>query len=63
MGISEEIYSIPLKDIKISEFNVRLTNQRTDIKELADSIKKYGLLQPVTLRGIHGKPPYELIVG
>jgi len=63
MGILEKIYSIPLKDIKISEFNVRLTNQRTDIKELADSIKKYGLLQPVTLRGIHGKPPYELIVG
>lgn len=63
MDISKEIYEIDLKDIKISEHNVRLTGKKTGIDELAESIKKYGLLQPVVLRGSHGNPPYELIVG
>lgn len=63
MKLSEKIYSIPLKDIRISEFNVRLTDKKAGIDELAESIKKYGLFQPVVLRGFHGSPPYELIVG
>ena len=63
MDISKEIYEIDLNDIKISEHNVRLTGKKTGIDELAESIKKYGLLQPVVLRGSHGNPPYELIVG
>lgn len=63
MKLSEKIYSIPLKDIRISEFNVRLTDKKAGIEELAESIKKYGLFQPVVLRGSHRNPPYELIVG
>jgi len=63
MDISEKIYSIPLKDIKISEHNVRLTSKKAGIDKLAESIKKHGLLIPVILRGSYGNPPYELIVG
>jgi len=63
MGISERIYSIPLKHIRISECNARLTDKKIGIEELAQSIKRHGLLQPVTLRGSYGNPPYELIVG
>lgn len=63
MDISKEIHSIPLKEIKISESNVRLTDKKAGIKELAESIRKHGLLQPVALRGSYDNPPYELIVG
>lgn len=59
----KEIHSIPLKEIKISDCNVRLTDKEAGIDELAESIKEHGLLQPVVLRGSHGNPPYELIVG
>lgn len=60
---TEEIYKIPLQDIRVSDFNVRMTSRNTDIDELTASIRKYGLLQPVILRGSYGNPPYELIVG
>jgi len=61
--LSKEVYSIPLKDIKVSKFNVRRTGRNVGIEQLAASIKKHGLLQPVTLRGAYSNPPYELIVG
>lgn len=63
MSISNEILEIPMDQIDISNLNVRKTDRESDIRELADSIKKYGLLQPVVLNGEYGKPPYELIVG
>lgn len=63
MNLSKEIYSIPLKDIKISQFNVRLTDKKAEIEELAESIKRHGLIQPVVLRGSPEHPPYELIIG
>jgi len=59
----EEIHSVPLKDITISDDNVRLTDATKDLDELAASIEKHGLLQPVVLVGIYGKPPYVLISG
>jgi ParB family chromosome partitioning protein len=51
------------KYIRVSELNVRIANTTTDIDELAASIKKNGLLQPVVLLGKYGKPPYKLIAG
>ncbi|MFA5913851.1 MAG: ParB/RepB/Spo0J family partition protein [Burkholderiales bacterium] len=59
----EEIHSIPLKVITISADNVRLSDPTKDLDELAASIKKHGLLQPVILKGKYGHPPYELISG
>lgn len=63
MRMSDKVYDIPLREIDISSFNVRQTGARIGIEDLADSINKHGLLQPVALRGSHGNPPYELIVG
>jgi ParB/RepB/Spo0J family partition protein len=63
MELSDRVYEIPLEQIDISKFNVRLTDAEIGIRELADNIEKHGLLQPVTLRGSYGRPPYELIVG
>jgi ParB family chromosome partitioning protein len=57
------IHTIPLADITISQGNVRLADPTKDLDELAASIKKHGLLQPVVLLGEYGKPPYELISG
>src|SRR5688572_3321982 len=57
------IYEIPLSEIQISDDNVRQQDPTKDLDELAASIKRHGLLQPVVLNGEHGKPPYELISG
>jgi ParB family chromosome partitioning protein len=59
----DTIYEIPLSQIVISDDNVRLHDPDRDIEELAASIAKHGLLQPVVLLGRLGKPPYELISG
>ncbi len=67
MRISE-IKEIPLSDIAIANsINVRsdLTspNSKENLEELAASIEQNGLLQPIVLRGIYEKPPYDVVVG
>lgn len=59
----DRIFEIDLNDIEIGEFNVRHSNETKDLDELAASIKKHGLLQPIVLHGINGNPPYKLIAG
>jgi ParB/RepB/Spo0J family partition protein len=59
----EKIESVPLRDILVSDDNVRHTGADKDLQELADSIRKHGQLQPVLLIGEYGKPKYHLIVG
>lgn len=60
----EQVHDIDLKDIDISVLNVRESQPKKDIDELAASIKKHGLLQPVVLRGnLEDGPPFELIAG
>jgi ParB/RepB/Spo0J family partition protein len=60
----EEIFEIPLSDIRVSDENVRHERADAELDDLAESIKKHGLLQPVVLRGNRtDRPPYELIVG
>jgi ParB family chromosome partitioning protein len=59
----ERIHDIPIRQIEVSDENVRQTDKDKDLDELADSIAKHGQLQPVVLRGSYGNPPYELIVG
>jgi ParB family chromosome partitioning protein len=59
----EQIYDIPLREIKVASTNVRQHERDKDLDELKASIKKHGLLQPVVLEGTQGNPPYDLIVG
>ena len=59
----EKIHDIRLDDITIGEENVRRTDPTMDVDELAASIKRHGLLQPVVLNGDYGKAPYKLISG
>jgi ParB family chromosome partitioning protein len=59
----EQIYPIRVKDIVVSDDNVRQSEPGKDLQELADSLKKHGQLQPVVLMGEYGKPKYQLIVG
>ena len=61
---AKQIYDIPLSDIRVSDENVRHEQADKELDDLAASIEKHGLLQPVVLRGHRDdKPPYELIVG
>jgi len=62
----ERIYEVPLKDIKDTAktgLNVRRTDRDVGVEDLAKSIEKHGLLQPIILRGEFGSPPYDLIIG
>src|SRR5690349_19570928 len=66
MGDENTIYDIKVADIETSPSNVRHMDAPVDegIEELAASIKKLGLLQPVVLLGSIDSPkPYELIAG
>lgn len=59
----QKIYEIPIRQITISDGNVRHSEPDKDLDQLAASIRKHGLLQPVVLTGEYGNPPYKLIVG
>lgn len=62
----EELYDIPIKDIRNvveSGLNVRHHDVEMGVEDLARSIAKHGLVQPIVLRGKFGAPPYDLIIG
>lgn len=61
--VVSEIYDVPLNEIHIGDHNVRLTNAEKDLDQLAASIRRHGLLQPIVLEGEHGHPPYQLVSG
>jgi ParB family chromosome partitioning protein len=54
---------IALTDIERSHTNPRQTFSEESIRELADSIKASGLLQPITVRQHPTLPKYEIICG
>lgn len=53
--------SIPVDEIRISEWNVRISDREKRVEELAENIREYGLLQPVIVFQEGGK--YNLIIG
>ena len=58
-----DIVPVLMTDIVVDDTNVRQSDRDKDVDLLADSIREHGLLQPVVLMGVLGKPKYRLIVG
>jgi len=59
--MEKEIFEVYLDDIIPNRFQPREKFNDASIKELSDSIKKYGVIQPLVLRKIGDK--YEIIAG
>ena len=49
MSVKGTIMEIQVKDIEVSDLNVRKTEILKDIDALAENISRYGLLQPVVV--------------
>jgi ParB family chromosome partitioning protein len=58
-----ETREIPLKDLVIGKGQVRLRDVKKDITELADSIRKVGLLEPIVVCPAEKPGKYEIILG
>ncbi|MHC1703020.1 MAG: ParB/RepB/Spo0J family partition protein [Tenuifilaceae bacterium] len=58
---SELVNEIDVEKIDINPFQPRTTFDENALNELAESIKKLGIIQPITIRAINGK--YQLISG
>lgn len=57
------ITEIPTNKIKANPYQPRKEFSRSALYDLANSIKEYGILQPITVRPIRGEQTYELIAG
>ncbi|TYP57410.1 nucleoid occlusion protein [Thermosediminibacter litoriperuensis] len=57
-----EVISIPVDAIKPNPYQPRKNFDDESLRELTDSIKVYGVLQPIVVRRV-GKNGYELIAG
>ena len=62
MKTTEIFESIKLSEIETSNFNVRRKFNADTLDELAISMQKNGLINPLTLRSV-GKNKYEIICG
>ena len=58
-----EFKDIPLDDLEIGKGQVRLRDVGRDIDELADSIRKVGLLEPIVVAPPGSSGKYEIILG
>lgn len=56
-----KVLQVPIEDIIPNRFQPRLSFDESSLKELADSIKQHGIIQPLVLRRIADK--YEIIAG
>ena len=54
--------NIPLEELIVSESNVRRTDIIADVEELAKSIEKHGLQQPIVVQRVDGDK-YEIVIG
>ncbi|MCP4123022.1 MAG: ParB/RepB/Spo0J family partition protein [Bacteroidetes bacterium] len=61
-SIINTIAKIPLEDIEVNPFQPRADFNKEALKELSDSIKVHGVIQPVTVRKV-GPGKYQLIAG
>ncbi|MGL5316017.1 MAG: nucleoid occlusion protein [Peptostreptococcaceae bacterium] len=57
----KRVMEIPIEDIVPNPYQPRRVFSQAALEELSNSIKSYGILQPITVREIDGK--YELVAG
>ncbi|NJL75353.1 MAG: ParB/RepB/Spo0J family partition protein, partial [Saprospiraceae bacterium] len=60
--LSSAVANIPIHEIEVNPFQPRKDFDEEALQELADSIKTYGLIQPITLRRLD-RNTYQLISG
>lgn len=60
-NMEKEIFNIYIEDIIPNRFQPRLVFDDAALNELADSIKKHGIIQPLVVRKVEDK--YEIIAG
>lgn len=58
----QEIKYLPLDEIRPNPYQPRRIFDTSNIQELCDSIKAYGVIQPISVRVVNGNS-YELIAG
>ena len=58
-----DFIDIPLNQLEIGKSQVRLSDVGKGIEELADSIKKVGLLEPIVVGPQNSNGKYEIILG
>jgi len=61
-NLSEEIKYIPIKHIKPNPYQPRKIFNKRSLEELSQSIKSYGVIQPISVRQI-GEDGFELVAG
>ncbi len=61
MEENEKIINVRVEDIIPNRFQPRLAFDEQELNSLADSIRRYGIIQPLVLRNIGSK--YEIIAG
>lgn len=62
MKVQNEVINIPINMIKQNSYQPRKYFNQESLMELAESIKEYGVLQPISVRK-NGTDFYELIAG
>jgi len=62
MKVQNEVINIPINMIKQNSYQPRKYFDQESLMELAESIKEYGVLQPISVRK-NGTDFYELIAG
>ncbi len=61
MDSENKVLQVPIEDIIPNRFQPRLSFDEASLKELSDSIKQHGIIQPLVLRRVADK--YEIIAG
>jgi len=61
VNTEKKVYQISIEDIIPNRFQPRLAFDDESLKELADSIKQHGIIQPLVLRRLGNK--FEIIAG
>lgn len=61
MQIDRRVVDLDINDVLPNRFQPRIKFNEISIQELSDSIKKYGVIQPIVVRKIGDK--YEIIAG